>query len=253
MPGGNRGPSGLHSPEGPVRASGVAIVLAAALTACARPPVAGGPAALPLFSIHPLASTASPSPLDEVRAGSVRAVFPKDWEARPLPLGKVPQEGFVASPRLDRFERAAGVVQGMEAFWIDVGEMRIPSNYYYLAARNEAASTFATSKQCHLGRRQVLLDRPPDLTGTTFSPGDYVAQATGTCMLHHQPARWAYIVAAPGFGPIREVGLPNSGLYVVIAVVSGPNADRLLKEMMQGAQFGGTPISQILKAAGAAQ
>ena len=58
----------------------------------------------------------------------------------------------MASPRLDRFERAAGVVQGMEAFWIDVGEMPIPSNYYYLAAQNEALSTLMRSKQCELPR-----------------------------------------------------------------------------------------------------
>jgi hypothetical protein len=65
--------------------------------------------------------------------------------------------------------------------------------------------------------------------------------------------QWAYIVAAPGFGPVRQVGLPTSGLYVVVAVVSGPNARRLLKEMLEGAQFGGTPISQIVRAAGSIQ
>jgi hypothetical protein len=225
--------------------------VAATLTACGRVPVAETTA--PLFAIHHFDSTSTPSPLDEVQAGHVRAVFPEEWEARPLESGGVAQEGFIASPRLDRFEKAAGVVQGLEAFWVDIGEMRIPSNYYYLAARNEALSTFGNSSQCHLGRRQVFLDRPPDLTGSRFSPGDYVAKATGTCMLHGQPARWAYIVAAPGFGPVREVGLPTSGLYVVLAVVSGPNADRLLREMIEGARFGNTPISKIVKIAGQAQ
>jgi hypothetical protein len=234
-----------------VRASRVLLVLAAALTACNRVPSAE-PAA-PAFTIHPFASSTTPSPFNEVRAGHVRAVFPQQWEVRPIDSTTLPQEGFVASPRLDRFERAAGVVQGMEAFWIDVGAMRIPSTYYYLAARNEALSMLTGGKQCQLARRQVLLDRPPDLTGAQFSPGDYVAKSTGTCTLHGQPARWAYIVAAPGFGPVREVGLPTSGLYVVLAVVSGPNAGRLLREMIQGAWFGGTPISQIVKVAGQVQ
>ena len=209
-------------------------------------------AAGPMFVIRHLDTATTPSPFDEVRAGHVRAVFPEDWDVRPIRAGSVPQEGFIASPRLDRFERAAGVVQGMEAFWVDVARMGIPTNYYYLAARNEALTTLTSTRQCHLGSKQVLLNRPPDLTGQKFSPGDYVATATGTCMLHGKPARWAYIVAAPGFGPVREVGLPTSGLYVVLAVVSGPNADRLLREMIQGARFGDTPISTIVKVAGQA-
>lgn len=225
--------------------------MAAALTACSR--VSPPQPAQHAFSIHPLSLGSTPSPFNEVLAGRVRAVFPQHWEVRPIDSNMLSQEGFVASPRLDRFERSAGVVQGMEAFWIDVGEMRIPSNYYYLAARNEALSTLMGSKQCQLARRQVLLDRPPDLTGAQFSPGDYVAKSTGTCILNGQPARWVYIVAAPGFGPVRQVGLPTSGLYVVLAVVSGPNADRLIREMVQGAWFGGTPISQIVKAAGQVQ
>jgi hypothetical protein len=235
----------------PVRTTWIALMLAAALTACDRIPVAGtsGAAGLP-FAVHQLASSSTPSPLDEVRAGHVRAVFPHDWDAAPLPAGSVPQEGFVASPRLDRFERAAGVVQGMEAFWIDVGGLHIPSDYYYLAARNEALSPFSGTRACRLGERQVLLDRPPDLTGATASPGDYVATASGTCRLHGRPARWGYVVAAPGYGPIRDMGLRTSGLYVVMALVSGPNADRLLKEMIEGARFGDTPISQIVQAAG---
>jgi hypothetical protein len=232
-----------------VRAATGALLLSAVLTACTRvPETEPAPAAL-AFVVHHLDSAASPSPLDEVQAGHVRAVFPQDWQVRALAPGSVQQEGFIASPRLDRFEKAAGVVQGIEAFWIDVGDAGIPSNYYYLAAKNESLTSFGPSTSCQLGERQVLLDRPPDLSGATISPGDYVAKASGTCMLHGRPARWAYIVAAPGFGPVRQIGLPNSGLYVVLAVVSGPNADRLLSEMLQGARFGDTSISKIVKVA----
>jgi hypothetical protein len=180
-------------------------------------------------------------------------MFPDGWQARPLPETIVPQEGFVASPRLDRFERATGVVQGIEAFWVDVGRLQIPSNYYYLAARNEAIAGLTTSQTCRLASREVLVDHPPDLTGVSYSPSDYVATASGSCDVNGRPTRWAYVVAAPGYGPIREVGIPTSGLYVVIAVVAGPNAERMLKEMIQGAIFGDTPISQIVQAAGRVQ
>ena len=229
-----------------------ALMLVAALTACSRVPVADAPAPLS-FTIRQLASSSTPSPLNEVRTGQVRAVFPESWEARPLRASSVPQEGFVASPRIDRFERSTGVIQGIEAFWIDVAKMEIPSDYYYLAARNEAISALSTQKSCRSVRHEVLIDRPPDLTGRTFSPGDYVVSASGSCQYNGRPTKWAYVVAAPGFGPVRRVGLPTSGLYVVVAVVSGRNADGLLKAMLDGAQFGGTPISQIVRAAGGIQ
>ena len=62
--------------------------------------------------------------------------------------------------------------------------------------------------------------------------------------------RWAYVVAAPGYGPVREIGIPSSGLYVVMAEVSGPNAEVLLKEMFQRASFGDSTLNQLVQAAG---
>jgi hypothetical protein len=61
------------------------------------------------------------------------------------------------------------------------------------------------------------------------------------------------VVAAPGYGPVRQVGLPTSGLYVVVAVVSGRGSGRLLREMLESAEFGGTSISKIVRAAGGIQ
>ena len=81
----------------------------------------------------------------------------------------------------------------------------------------------------------MILDRPPDLTGATVLPRRLRGQghrARACCT--DSRARWAYVVAAPGFGPVRQVGIPTSGLYVVIAVVSGPNADRLLQRDDRG-------------------
>jgi hypothetical protein len=192
----------------------------------------------------------SPSPLRlEVQAGQVQALVPADWDVRPIPAARYPEEGFVASPQLSEWERQAGVVRGMEAFWVDITRLQIPSDYYYLVARGPAVSSLSSNKHCHPTGQQVLADHPPELTGRHFSAGDYVISATGTCRSQGQDTRWAYIVAAPGFGPVREVGLPSSGLYVVLAVVSGKRADALLDQMLRAARFGNVSITQIVAVA----
>jgi hypothetical protein len=140
----------------------------------------------------------------------------------------------------------------MEVFWIDVAKMHIPSDYYYLVARGPVLDALRANKACETGRQQVFVDHPPDLTGRRFSPSDYVATGTGTCRVHGRYTRWAYVVAAPGYGPLREVGIPTSGLYVLIAVVSGVRSDALLQEMVASARFGNTPMTQIVNAASAA-
>ena len=226
----------------------VLIAMFLSLTACTKAPGTVSAPAPQEFSVRQLPP--SPSPLRlEVQAGQVEALIPADWEVRPLDATRYPQEGFVASPQLSQWEGEAGVVRGMEAFWVDITRLSIPSDYYYLVARGPAVSSLAANKNCHPTGQQVLADHPPELTGRHFSPGDYVVSATGTCRTNGQPTRWAYIVAAPGFGPVREVGLPSSGLYVVLAVVSGKRADALLQQMLQAARFGNVPITQIVAVA----
>ncbi len=224
-------------------------VLAIALSACGSVPEAlEGSAPRPLFSVHQL--PASPSPLRiEVQAGSVQALIPDGWNAQPLPTSRYPQEGFVASPQLDLWERGAGAVGGMEAFWIDVAKLQIPSDYYYMVAQGPAMAALAANKNCHSATHEIYIDNPPDFTGRRFSPGDYVMSATGTCRTQGKPTRWAYVVAAPGFGPMRRMGIPTSGLYVVIAVVPGKKAGHLLKQILEAARFGDTSISDFLQVA----
>jgi hypothetical protein len=223
--------------------------LAAVLTGCTRLPATDRASTLPAFSVRPVDST-NPSPFVQIQAGSVQALVPGTWEAVPIPLTRFPQEGFIASPSLADWDQAAGTVRGMEAFWVDIGKEGIPSDYYYLAARSDELESLSGRKGCHAYTRQVILDRPPDLTGQRFSPSDYVASATGTCRVDGGATRWAYVVAAPGYGPIRQVGIPTSGLYVVIAVVvSGPQSKAMLQEMIDGARFGSSSITQIVQAA----
>jgi hypothetical protein len=137
----------------------------------------------------------------------------------------------------------------MEAFWVDVTTLHISSDYYYVVAKGPAMSSIVANKNCHFTDQEILADNPPELTGLTFSPGDYVVSAKGTCRGDGALTRWAYIVAAPGFGPVRSVGLPSSGLYVVLAVVSGRRAGQLLDQMIDGARFANVSITQIVAAA----
>jgi hypothetical protein len=232
-----------------MRARTVVSFTAVALTACGSvPSLSEAPASRPVFSVHQLPP--SPSPLRiEVQAGSVQALIPNGWTAQPLPVSRYPQEGFVASPQLDLWERGAGAVGGMEAFWIDVAKLQIPSDYYYMVAQGPAMAALAANKNCRSATEEIYIDHPPDFTGRRFSPGDYVMSATGTCRTQGKPTRWAYVVAAPGFGPMRRMGIPTSGLYVVIAVVPGKRAGQLLKQILEAARFGDTSISDFLQAA----
>jgi hypothetical protein len=235
-----------------VRAATAFVTLtAAALTACTGATSAGAPAAgVPdaEFSLRPFSLPTIQSPLQEVESGAVRAVIPSDWDARPLPSDRLAREGFVASPHLDVWGDTDEVVQGMEAFWIDGAQLSIPSDYYYLAARSPAVASFTASESCRPIKEEVIVDHLSDVTGVTLSPGDFVIQAWGTCGAGKESRRWAYVVVAPGFGPARQVGIPNSGLYVVIAVVSA-HRTALLDEMMLAASFGDSALSDLVNAA----
>jgi hypothetical protein len=185
----------------------------------------------------------------EVRVGRVQAFIPEKWEAQRLPSAHYPREGFVASPHIDDWESGPATVRGAEAFWVDVGEVNIPSDYYYLAARGPVLADLPATKSCRQIKHQVLLDHRPDLTGETSSPGDYVASGTGVCRTHGSPVHWEYVVVAPGYGPIRHIGIPTSGLYVVIAAASGPQSKDLLQRMIDGTRFSNTSISTFIDAA----
>jgi hypothetical protein len=185
----------------------------------------------------------------EVTSGLVQGLIPATWEAAPLSPARFPRQGFVASPRLRDWERGEGTVGGAEAFWVDEGDAQIPSDYFYLVARGPAIGWLATNKACQLQRQRVYLDDRPDFTGLTTSVGDYVTSGSGVCGSARKLVRWQYVVVAPGYGPVRRVGIPTSGLYVVIAAVSGPGAGKLLRAIIAGTRFHNIPISQIIDAA----
>jgi hypothetical protein len=68
--------------------------------------------------------------------------------------------------------------------------------------------------------------------------------------VHGVPTRWAYFVAAPGFGPARKVGIPASGLYVVVAVLpDSRRAPDMLNALLHGTTFNGAGVADFSAAA----
>ena len=197
---------------------------------------------------RPLTIQRSPSPFSQVTAGEVRAMIPDDWEA--LPAAADVNEGFFASPEPGAWPRMDGSVAGMSATWIDATRLGVPSDLYYLVARGPVLGRLTHSPGCRAVSRRVIADhRPAYLTGAD-SVGDYIAKGTGTCLVHGAPTRWAYFVAAPGFGPAREVGIPSSGLYIVVAVLpDSRRASGMLRTLVRGTTFAGTGVRDFIAAA----
>jgi hypothetical protein len=91
---------------------------------------------------------------------------------------------------------------------------------------------------------------PAFANGDPDSPGDFVARGRGTCTVGERSTRWAYFIAAPGFGPVRSVGIPTSGLYVVVAVMpASPRASFQLNRLVERTEFNGSSVSEMIAAA----
>lgn len=192
----------------------------------------------------------SPSPFREVTSGSVRAVIPDQWHAIPAGDEDDPREGIIARPRPGAWEDGR-IREGMAALWVDGSKVGVPSDYYYLAATSHALDMVTRSRECSATRQTVYVDNAPAFAaGAANSPGDYIARGRGTCEVGDTPTRWVYFVVAPGYGPVREVGIPASGLYVVVAVMpDGPRTPELLNKLLQRTQFGGASIEDFIAAA----
>jgi len=239
-----------------------AMLLAATLSACApaaRPDVVpaaksmGGAATGDVLQTRLVDIPSSPAPLIEVQLGNVHAIVPKGWDARELP-NQFAQEGFEASPHIAEWDNGENAVSGLEAFYVDVNKVGIPSDYYYLAARSVSFGGLSNGRQCSPSNLDVVANHPPDFTGRHDSPSDFVASARGRCVgANGQSTHWAYVVAAPGFGPVRQLGIPTSGLYVVMVQIAGPHADARLNEMLSMARFGDATVPQLVSAAGQEQ
>jgi hypothetical protein len=181
-----------------------------------------------------------------VVAEGVETFLPPEWEYRPL--SESPDEhrrGVEASQTIVGRMPADLRHPGLEAYWVDATTVGVPSDYYRLAAR-APTQDLLRAPGCDPDQRFVA--RSPE---GVIRTGQYVASVTGTCSVWTERVRWASFVAAPGFGPVRSLGIPRSGLYVVRASVpDGPDADRQLRLLMDGVSFGGTSVGEFLTAAG---
>lgn len=221
------------------------IVVALMGSGCAGVPSVGDPRE----PAEALLIRPSASPYSEVTAGAVRALVPDGWRATPANGARA---GFVASPRPDAWRHMDGSIAGMAATWVDTSEVGVPSDYYYLAATGPLLSRLTRSDACRADSQQIFLDNAPSFdAGAPDSAGDYMARGEGSCHVGGRPTRWAYFVAAPGFGPVRTVGIPQSGLYVVVAVIRDTRrAPALLDRLIDHTSFGGAKVSDFVTAAG---
>lgn len=221
-------------------------VLALVAAGCGDAAVGSPPEAAPLLLI-----TESPSPYREVSAGSVSAVLPDHWHARLAGAVDDPRQGLLAGPRPGTWHGERPPAEGYAAMWIDGTRVGVPSDYYYLAATGPALGLITHSAECSATRQHVIADHRPEFAaGQPESPGDFVATGRGTCTVGQQPTRWAYFIAAPGYGPVREIGIPSSGLYLVVAVVpASPRAPQLLGRILERTRFGGASVADLIAAA----
>jgi hypothetical protein len=195
--------------------------------------------------------TESPSPYREVVAGPVRAVLPDAWRPHLVSSITDPRQGLVAGPTHDTWNGGRPPLEGYAAMWVDGTRVGVPSDYYYLAATGPALDLITRSERCEPTRSQVFVDHVPSFApgAATRSPGDFVARGIGTCEVGASAARWAYFVAAPGYGPIRQLGIPASGLYVVVAVVpDSPRAPQQLLRILDATTFAGASVPDMIAA-----
>lgn len=194
----------------------------------------------------------SPSPkFQEVTAGAVQTLIPHRWSPQLAAHDDDPRQGLVAGPRPQAWAGQRTPREGLAAMWVDGTRVGVPSDYYYLAATGPALELITGSPHCSATHHRVIVDHRPEFAaGKTGSPGDYMATGRGRCTMGDHSSRWAYFLAAPGYGPVREIGIPSSGLYVVVAMVpESPRARTLLGRIMQATRFGGASVADLIAAA----
>jgi hypothetical protein len=224
--------------------TGIGIALVAASCRDAPTVVRSDPQPLQL-TIHREATS-----FDRVVAGPVQALIPHSWRPT-MPTANRFQEGVIASPAPQPGSETVNAThQGLAAVWVNGARVGVPSDYYYLAATGPALDALTDARNCSEANNRVFVNhRPSFFSGSPGSPGDYLARGGGVCRANGGEMRWAYYVAAPGYGPVRSVGIPSSGLYVVAAVVpNSPNAHEQLTTLLRGARFGGAGIHDFIAA-----
>jgi hypothetical protein len=159
-------------------------------------------------------------------------------------------EGFVASPHPDTWPEMRPSTAGLVATWVDATRVGVPSDLYYLAASGPLLSDLRNRAGCTSSFKVLVNNVPAFLHGAADSPGDFVARGGGVCRTDSGAAtRWSYFVAAPGFGPVGRIGIPGSGLYVIVAATrESPRARRILSRLLDHVRFGRYGIGDFVRA-----
>jgi hypothetical protein len=189
------------------------------------------------------------SPFLRVTAGSVTGLVPHGWQAVPLD-GVDFHEGFVASPRPDGWPEVHPAAVGIAATWVDATRVGVPSDLYYLAASGPVLSGLRHRDGCTSSFKIVADHLPAFLHGALDSTGDFVARGGGVCRTEDgRETRFSYFVAAPGFGRARSLGIPGSGLYLVVAATrESPRAREVLGSLLDHVRFGHDSIGDFVRA-----
>ena len=189
------------------------------------------------------------SPYVRVTAVSVSGLVPHGWQAIPM-NGHDFHEGFVASPHPDTWPEMRPSTAGLVATWVDATRVGVPSDLYYLAATGPVLSELRDRAGCSSFEKILADNVPAFLHGAADSTGDFVARGGGVCRSHGGTAtRWSYFVAAPGFGPVGAMGIPGSGLYVIVAATrESPRARRILSRLLDNVRFGQDGIGDFVRA-----
>jgi hypothetical protein len=199
-------------------------------------------------AISPPAAPLVDTRFTRVSAYGVSAVVPDGWVAAPAD-GVTPSVGVAATPGPRSAIGEVPIQQGLIATRVDATAVGAPSDLYYLAAKGPVLSTVHHDARCTVNQEQVYADHAPAAVTGRASPGDFVATATGTCARRHSETKWSYFVAAPGFGPAREHGIPGSGLYLIVASTPAvPGASRTLARMVGRVRFGDDGMQDFLQA-----
>lgn len=188
-----------------------------------------------------------PSPFRLVAGDGVRAYVPPGWEVRPIHRTGSQVRGIQASRNLDRWPDGSGRGQGIRAYWVDATQVQLPSDYYVLAARGPAMQGLPSGERCRSDGSTVLLGSGRD---ARHLPRGFLATANGTCRTKQGKTKWAAFVAAPGFGPLRGMGIPQSGMYfAMVSVDHGRQPEVSLNRLLGGVSFGSTEVSEFVGAA----
>jgi hypothetical protein len=182
----------------------------------------------------------------QISANGVSAEVPDDWVVSPAEAESF-ATGVSASPGPGRLVPGE---QGLLATRVDATQVGAPSDLYYLAAKGPVMDRIRTDRRCTVTGQHVYADDAPTaITGRASSLGEFVASARGTCSIHHVKTRWSYFVAAPGFGPAQERGIPGSGLYVIMAATAiAPGSHRVLDRLVRKVRFGQDGAADFVRA-----